>query len=408
MAGGMVLVLPLLNRLCADYPLEIQQWFQQNYHARPAPLYSSVDLRHSGFKIAPVDTNLFPAGFNNISDAAFHRGIEAMGRLMRRDYPDAKRVMFVMEQHTRNLPYFDNVARLCAMIEGAGYEVVVVRLDLPSDEQTQMVRANGDIIDVQGVLLNEVGHIASAAGFVPDIVILNNDLSTGCPQLLIDAQQPIIPSLEMGWYRRRKSTHFAAYHQVVQEFARHFELDPWIMSTATHQCGQINFKERQGLECVALGVEKVLHQIAQKYAEYGIIQEPYVYIKADNGTYGMGIMTVKDSQEVFDINKKNRNKMNVIKEGVQTTEVLIQEGIPTIDRHHGHSAEPMVYLMDGVPLGYIWRSNAVRDDRQSLNSMGMQFDAYSEEQMRAYPAYGVLAQLATLATCFEYSEDMIS
>jgi len=30
-----------------------------------APFYSSVDLRNSGFKLALVDTNLFPAGFNN-------------------------------------------------------------------------------------------------------------------------------------------------------------------------------------------------------------------------------------------------------------------------------------------------------------------------------------------------------
>ena len=27
----------------------------------------SVDLRNSGFKLAPVDTNLFPGGFNNLN-----------------------------------------------------------------------------------------------------------------------------------------------------------------------------------------------------------------------------------------------------------------------------------------------------------------------------------------------------
>jgi glutamate--cysteine ligase len=30
---------------------------------------TSVDLRNAGFKLAPVDTNLFPGGFNNLNPA---------------------------------------------------------------------------------------------------------------------------------------------------------------------------------------------------------------------------------------------------------------------------------------------------------------------------------------------------
>ena len=45
----------------------IETWFRKKWQETPAPLTSSVDLRHAGFKLAPVDTNLFPAGFNNLN-----------------------------------------------------------------------------------------------------------------------------------------------------------------------------------------------------------------------------------------------------------------------------------------------------------------------------------------------------
>ena len=49
--------------------------------------YCSVDLRDSGDKIAPVDCNLFPAGFNNICEIdlgcapdIFKTGIQRIAR----------------------------------------------------------------------------------------------------------------------------------------------------------------------------------------------------------------------------------------------------------------------------------------------------------------------------------------
>ena len=44
----------------------IESWFRQQFRETPAPFYASVDLRNAGYKLAPVDTNLFPAGFNNL------------------------------------------------------------------------------------------------------------------------------------------------------------------------------------------------------------------------------------------------------------------------------------------------------------------------------------------------------
>ena len=41
---------------------QIEHWFRASGR-NPPPFYGSVDLRNSGFKLAPVDMNLFPGGF---------------------------------------------------------------------------------------------------------------------------------------------------------------------------------------------------------------------------------------------------------------------------------------------------------------------------------------------------------
>jgi Glutamate-cysteine ligase. len=41
----------------------------------------------------------------------------------------------------------------------------------------------------------------------------------------------------------------------------------------------------------------VLTKVRKKYKEYGIQEKPFVIVKADAGTYGMGVMTVRDPSE---------------------------------------------------------------------------------------------------------------
>ena len=51
---------------------KIEGWFRNQWLKYPPPFYSSIDIRNSGFKIAPIDTNLFPAGFNNLKKILSH------------------------------------------------------------------------------------------------------------------------------------------------------------------------------------------------------------------------------------------------------------------------------------------------------------------------------------------------
>jgi glutamate--cysteine ligase len=387
---------------------KIEQWFETQYQKTPPFFYSSVDLRHSGHKLVPVDTNLFPAGFNLLSQSACKQASEQVKSFLS-IHKDAKNVLIVPENHTRNLFYLENVKNIQKIITEAGFNVRIG--SLIAEEVMILETQSGKEIILEPLIRD--GAIVKLNDFTPDVVIVNNDFSAGAPDILHDIDQPIYPPVGMGWYRRRKTTHFDSYAHVSHTFATDFGIDEWLISSIFSKCGAVNFKEQIGLECVARNVDRVLHLIAKKYEKYGIQEEPYVFIKADSGTYGMGIMTVKSADEVLALNKKSRNKMNAIKEGAIIEEVIIQEGIPTIDMVDGKVSEPMIYLVNGAPIGCTMRINENRDDRGNLNSSGMTFktacgdDGEETNNMPngICPAQGLIARLAALACTRECYED---
>lgn len=404
------LIIELFRRLFATREAEIADWLAAKRRAMGAPFYASVDIRHAGYKLAPVDTNLFPAGFNQLSAAARTRAAQRFVTRFAEYGTTTERVLIIPENHTRNLGYLDNLAALHNIFAHAGCDARFGSLVATPDQPIALQSSSGQDI-TEFALLREGNILKTADGFVPQLIVLNNDLTSGMPDVLRGVTQPIVPRPAQGWHRRRKSIYFDAYDALAREFAAAFALDPWTITTEFHKCGRVDFVEKQGLECVAMGVEKVLHKLRQHYARYGIADEPYVYVKSDSGTYGMGIMTVRSGQEMLDINKKIRNKMNVIKEGVQSTEVIIQEGVPTMDRVEGAPAEPMLYLVDGHAVGGAYRVNEQRDALNNLNAAGMRFvgmcDAAEDGQKRVampdcnFHALGLIASLAALAACRE-------
>lgn len=396
----------------------INQWLDARFEETPPSFYSSVDLRHSGTKLVPVDTNLFPAGFNNLSPAACIRAVAQVKAFVARQSLPIKRVLIIPENHTRNLGYLDNLNALAGILADAGLEVRLGSLTADMGEPLVLEGSNGREM-TQCPLAKEGNLLCTEKGYVPDLVVVNNDMTGGSPDILRGVTQTIVPAVGQGWYRRKKSIHSDAYREVAYSFASLLDIDPWLIKAAHHKCGRISFKERKGIECVAIGVEKVLRQVKEKYDEYGVCDEPYVFVKADSGTYGMGIMTVRSGEEVYEINKKARNKMNVIKEGVQSTEVIIQEGVPTIDEIDGNRAEPMMYMVDGECVGGAYRVNEERDQYGNLNAKGMRFHGMCDEEEPEgashthvshcnFGVFGLIAKLATLAAAREeYGDDYV-
>jgi glutamate--cysteine ligase len=217
------------------------------------------------------------------------------------------------------------------------------------------------------------GNRLGLEDFDPCVVLLNNDLSGGVPEILKNLEQAVFPPLSAGWYTRRKSQHFAAYDRVAGEFAQLLDIDPWLINPYFGTCNQINFHTRVGEECLSAQVDTILQKMRVKYAEYGVKNDPFVIVKADAGTYGMGIMTVKDAAEITGLNRKQRNKMAVVKEGLEVSDVLVQEGVYSFEDINGAVAEPVVYMIDHYVVGGFYRVHTTRGKDENLNAPGMHF-----------------------------------
>lgn len=403
-----------LERRFLDATPQIEHWLRGQWNEHTPPFYASTDLRNAGFKLAPVDTNLFPGGFNNLNPAFLPLCVQAAMAAIEKICPEARNLLLIPENHTRNLFYLQNVAQLAFILRQTGLNVRIGTLLPEITAPTPIELPNGAVLTLEPLLRS--GHRLGVAGFDPCAVLLNNDLSAGVPEILkgLD-EQYVLPPLHAGWATRRKSNHFAAYDEVANEFAALLGIDPWRINPHFSVCRSINFHERQGEECLAANVDAVLGLIREKYREYGIDETPFVIVKADAGTYGMGIMTVKDASEVTGLNRRQRNKMSVVKEGLEVSEVIIQEGVYTRERVNDGVAEPVVYMIDRYVVGGFYRVNSARGVDENLNAPGMHFEPLAFETSCLCPdalqnpdaapnrfyAYGVVARLAALAASIE-------
>ena len=410
-----------LEKSMLDAMPKIEHWFRCQWLEYGSPFYASVDLRNSGFKLAPVDTNLFPGGFNNLNRDFLPLSVQAAMVAVEKVCPEAHRLLIIPENHTRNTYYLRNVVELVHIMKQAGLDVRVGSISPEITQPTSLETHEGHMLLLEPVvrvgnrikLINpELGDFDSCA------ILLNNDLSGGIPDILKNLEQNLIPPLHAGWSTRRKSQHFTAYNRVAKEFADLLGIDEWLINPYFETCGEIDFNARTGEDCLAFKVEQLLDKIKLKYAQYGVTQTPFVIVKADAGTYGMGIMTVKSPDEVRDLNRKTRNKMAVVKDGLQVSEVIIQEGVYTFESIDQAVAEPVVYMMDHFVIGGFYRVHTGRGVDENLNAPGSQFVPLAFEKPCTMPdctdspdaapnrfyAYGVVARLALLAAAIELQE----
>ncbi len=398
-----------------DKQHDIESWFRNQWRNFNVPFYASVDLRNAGFKIAPVDTNLFPAGFNNLNSAFQSLCIQSMQTAVERYGEGIDRVLIVPENHTRNLFYLESLLAIQHMIEKAGYQVRIGSLLEDMAEPMSIELPSGRSIILEP--LEREGDRVHLGDYYPDLVVLNNDLSAGRPTILEDLKQTLTPPMELGWSTRLKSVHFTHYKAVAEEFARLIDIDPWLIDPMFRNCGEVDFMRQEGNSCLTKNVESLLRAIEQKYDEYSVDCKPFVMVKADAGTYGMGVMTVHSPDEVSELNRKQRTKMSKTKEGQKVTKAIIQEGVYTHEtwEEDDSSAEPVVYMVDHNVVGGFYRVHSRRGANENLNSPGMRFEplAFAEccnspdknMDPDAHPnrfyTYGVIARLALLASSRE-------
>ena len=393
----------------------IERWFRLEWMEHTPPFYSSVDIRNAGFKLAPVDTNLYPGGWNNLTPEMLPLAVQSAMAAIEKICPEAKNLLVIPENHTRNTFYLSNVAQLKRIFHMAGLNVRIGSISPDIKEPTTIDLPGGGSVLLEPVVRSK--HRLGLKDFDPCTILLNNDLSAGAPGILEDLhEQYLLPPLHAGWSVRRKSNHFKSYEEVSKRFGKLLGIDPWLINPMFNQCGEVDFNEGTGMECLTSNVDALLTKIRKKYKEYGINEKPFVVVKADNGTYGMGIMTVRDVKDLDQLNRKTKNKMAVIKDGQTVHDVIIQEGVLTNERMNDAVAEPVVYMMDRYVVGGFYRVHAERGVDENLNAPGAHFVplAFAESTRLPQPGekpgasapnrfymYGVIGRLAMLAASYE-------
>jgi len=398
-----------------DHQAEIESWFRNQWRHNQEPFYASVDIRNAGFKISPVDTNLFPSGFNNLNPVFQPLCIQAVQLAVERMKKQIDRILIIPENHTRNLFYLENLASLSSIIEKAGFEIRIGTLLPDIDEPLIINLDSGNNLKLEALIRKE--NRIGVNDFDPELIILNNDLSSGRPSILQDLDQLITPVLAMGWSNRLKSVHFGHYQKIAKEFAEFLDIDPWLIDPMFRNCGAIDFMKGEGESCLFKNIDTLLTAIQKKYDEYDVNCAPYVMVKADSGTYGMGVMTVKSVEEISELNRKQRTRMSTTKEGQKISKVIIQEGVYTHETWGDDAtvAEPVVYMIGHNVVGGFYRVHSTRTADENLNAPGMRFEPLAfddccispeknmspDAHQNRFYAYGVIARLGLLAAAHE-------
>ena len=117
-----------LERRILDAMPRIEHWFRTRWQDHSPPFYGSVDLRNAGFKLAPVDMNLFPGGFNNLNPDFHPLCVQATQAALDKICPDARNLLLIPENHTRNQFYLQNLASLRYILQQAGLNVRLASL----------------------------------------------------------------------------------------------------------------------------------------------------------------------------------------------------------------------------------------------------------------------------------------
>lgn len=399
----------------------VNQWLTAK-EKEYTPFYTSVDIRDAGFKIAVVDTNLFPAGFNNVCEHGLADAVGLIKKAIDKRVPGAKTVIIAAEEHTRNTWYLENVRILQEIITRAGFEAHIATFfeQQPTFcEQAahalEFETATGKIVKIN--CFKRIIEKINSKQMKADLIIMNNDLSGGIPQSLREINIPVFPSMFAGWHARHKSEHFKHTNELIKEFAALVGVDPWQFSCLFDYVDEVNLNNPQDLKRLHAAGVKLFSQIQEKYTSHGINEKPYIIIKSDSGTYGLGVIPIEDPQQILDLNSRKRGDLKRGKGGEAVSRFLLQEGVPTIHRIEDSPCEVCLYQIDNNLIGGFYRFHTAKSSREILNSpggMGFQkmcphLDKYGKDcgehhNMNIFDIYRILGRIAGIAAAREIKE----
>jgi glutamate--cysteine ligase len=404
-----------LEQRVLDSMPAIERWFRLEWMEHTPPFYSSVDVRNAGFKLSPVDTNLFPNGWNNLTPEMLPLGVQAAMAAIEKICPEARNLLVIPENGNHSSFYLANLAQLQRIFNMAGLNVRLGSIDPALKKNTTFELQSGEKLTLEPVIRGK--RRLGLKDFDPCTILLNNDLMAGVPGILEDIhEQYLLPPLHAGWPTRRKSTHFKCYEEVAKRLGKLLGVDPWLIYPLFDRCENVNLEESTGLDCLQNQVDVVLTRVKRKYKEYGIKEKPFVVVKADHGTHELGIVTVRDGKDMQGLQERIQTLSKGRKTPFLAHDFMVQEGVQTQERVNDAVAEPVIYMMDRYVVGGFYRVHAGRGVDENLNAPGSGYVPLAFEHSTQLPQpgvkpgvsvpnrfymYGVVGRLAMLAASYE-------
>ncbi|MDR2127996.1 MAG: glutamate--cysteine ligase [Burkholderiaceae bacterium] len=390
----------------------IERWFRLEWMEHTPPLYAAVDIRNAGFKLAPVDTDLFPGGWHNLSDDVLPLAVQAAQAAIEKICPEARNLLIVPENGTPSTLYLVSLARLEQIFRMAGLNVKFGSIDPALKRSTTYALPDGEALVFHPA--QRTRYRLGLKQFDPCTILLNNDLAAGAPGILEDLhEQYLLPPLQAGWMVRRMSRHFRCYEEVSKRFGKLLGIDPWLIAPLFALCEQIDAP--QGQEGLRDAVSAMLARLRRKYKEYGIAEKPFVVLKPDNASRGAGFAVVREASELAAANagKASAALAALLAQG---GDVIVQEGVLTQERLNEAVAEPVVNLIDRYVVGGYYRMRARASETDNLSGpdaryVPLAFDGHNRlPRAGAKPGasapnrfymYGVIARVALVAASYE-------
>jgi len=299
---------------------------------------------------------VFPAGFNNVCEVDQKRATELIKNYITTHYPMCKKILLLAEEHTKNLYYWDNIYIIKLLIQKAGYEVVVCVPGQMIHSPIKIKAASGREISIH-LLKKEKG----------DLIVSNNDFSVSYD---LPENLSYNPCLEMGWNVRKKHSFFLEYNKIAEEFASLVQMDPWCFKIETELFAPFDLNSKNNLTLLKERASSFLKHLKENQPDT-VEDSPYIFLKNNSGTYGLGVTSIEQAEEVEHFNYKTRKKMKASKGGSGIKELILQEGIPTIlSQNPGQNVEPVIYMIGSSLTGGFLRGHNKQGHKANLNSPG--------------------------------------
>ncbi|MCU0774686.1 MAG: glutamate--cysteine ligase [Ideonella sp.] len=383
-----------------------ERWFRLEWMEHTPPFYTAVDVRNAGFKLAPVETDLFPTGFATLTDRMLPLAVQAAMAAIEKICPEAKNLLLVPGPDTGEPTFGPNLARLIEIFTQAGLNVRLGSID-PAPAGTIQL-PDGTVLRVDP-LIRQRGRVG-VKDFDPCTILLNHDLAGGVPASLQSLhEQYLLPPLHAGWTVRRRSRHFHAYEEVAKKFAKLLGMDPWLLNPMVAAVGSVDPGSRAGLETLQAQSDALLQKVRRKYKEYGIAEKAFVVVRLDHGHGDGGGVAVRDVKDLGD------GVARLAGAGAPV-DLIVQEGVSTIERIDDAPAEPVVMMIDRYVVGGGYRLHPGRSGDEPLHGPGARTVPLAFAESGTLPRlgerpgasapnrfymYGVVARLAMLAAAYE-------